>query len=680
MSIAIGGNPLDMPSWFDGHIDEVSVSGAARSTEWVATQYHNQNIPTSSVVVGPAAEIPGLIVRTTADVVDGDTASIDALLADRGADGVISLREAMTAANNTANGAGPDEISFNIPDNDPNRVYYRDDGIPGSLSVVAATALLKSLIVDFDPDYPNTRHTWFRMQLGSALPVISDPVVIDGYTQPGAQANTVAAPDLTDAVIKIELDGSMAGATADGLHLNAGNSTIRGLIINQFDGDGIELKGIPSSSNTIVGNYIGTDASGTRDCGNTQHGVTIVSGASSNVLGGTSAESRNIISGNDNVGINIRDTSTISNRVEGNFIGSDMTGLAPLGNTVEGLVLGNSATNNIIGGTVSGARNLISANLGDGVSVWGSSTRDNALRGNYIGTDITGTVVAGMGNSDEGIDIQLDASANTIGNFAAVGFNRVAGNGSHGIEIISGTGNFILGNEIYANGGLGIQLSGGTEDAFLVTANDVVDADTGPNTLQNYPVLQSVQTTGSFVRIRGTLNSTVASTFIILYFASAVADASGHGEAERYLGMQVAITDPTTGDASFTFAQNIAVAAGEVITVTASSLGNHTSEFALSVVAMAEADSDGDGVFDSEEDRYLDGDGDPATGPRSIPMAWGCSIISIPTMTATGRSRQTRMSTAMATPRMMIRTAMAFPTTSTPTMPDRGLVTAITMG
>ncbi len=389
------------------------------------------------------------------------------------------------------------------------------------------------------------------------------------------------------------------------------------MIINQFDGDGIELKGVSSSSNTVEGNYIGTDTSGTLDLGNTQNGVTIVSGASSNVLGGTAASRRNIISGNDSVGINIQDTNTISNRVEGNFIGTDITGQAPLGNTVEGIVVGNSATNNVIGGTVTGARNLISANLGDGVSVWGSSTRDNAFQGNYIGTDITGTVVAGMGNQDEGIDIHLDASGNTVGNFAATGFNRIAGNGSHGIEIVSGTDNFILGNEIYANAGLGIQLSGGTEDAFFVTTNDVGDADTGPNTLQNYPVLQSAQTTGSMVRIRGSLNSTVATPCIITYYASQTADASGHGEGERHLAFQFVTTDVATGNIAFTHVLNTPVVAGEVITATATALvaaNNHTSEFALSVTAIAETDSDGDGVFDSEEDRNVAGDGDPDTG------------------------------------------------------------------
>ncbi len=617
VSIAIGGNPLDTPTWFAGHIDEVSVSSVARSTEWIAAQYHNQNLPTNAVSVGPAAEIPGLIVRTTADVVDGDTASINALLANRGADGVISLREAITAANNTANGATADAISFQIPNDDPNHLYYRNDGMANSLSMVAPTTLNDADITDFDPDYPNAPYSWFRLKPTSALPAISEALVIDGYTQPGAQANAVAAPGAPDAVLKIELDGSMAGASVDGLTLTSANSTIRGLIINQFNSDGIVLTGVLSSSNSIAGNYIGTDASGTRDLGNTQNGVHIRSGASSNVLGGTIAGSRNIVSGNNNAGIHITATSTISNRLEGNFIGTDVIGMAPLGNTVAGVIIDNSATNTTIGGSASGARNLISANLGDGVSMSDSSTRNNAVLGNYIGTNITGAVAVGMGNGDAGIDIRLNASDTSIGNFAAAGFNRIAGNGSHGIDIISGTNNFILGNEIYANGGLGIQLSGGPENPFFVTANDALDADSGPNSLQNYPVLQSVQTTGSFVRIRGTLNSTVASTFFIFYFASAAADASGHGEAERYLGVQAVVTHPITGDADLTFVLNTSLAAGEVVTATASSLGasSNTSEFALSIMATAETDSDGDGVFDSEEDRNVDGDGNPATGP-----------------------------------------------------------------
>ncbi len=679
VSIAIDGNPSDVPTWFDGHLDEVSVSGSARSTEWIATQYHNQNLPTGFAAISPESEIPGLIVRTTADVVDGNTASIDALLADRGTDGVISLREAITAANNTPNGATPDEISFQIPNSDPNHMYYRNDGAMGSLSLTATTTLSDDAITDFDPDYPNTRYSWFRIEPSSPLPVISDPVIIDGYTQPGAQANTVAAPGLPDAVLKIELDGSGAGAAANGLLLMARDIIIRGLIINQFDGDGLKLQGLSSTSNTITGNYIGTDASGTRDLGNAQHGVHVLSGAAVNVLGGTTAGSRNIISGNDNTGVNIVGTSTAATRVEGNLIGTDMTGMAPLGNGVEGIVIGNSAINTVVGGTVSGARTLISANLGDGIAIWGSSTTGTSLRGNYIGTNITGAVATGMGNNDEGIDIQLNASGNTIGNFAANGFNRIAGNGSHGIAIVSGIANWIIGNEIYANGGLGIQLSGGTEDAFSVTANDTGDGDSGPNHLQNYPVLQSVQTTGSMVRIRGTLNSTGGSTFFILYFASAAADASGHGEAERYLGLQVVVTHPITGDASFTFVQNIAVAAGEVVTATATEISNHTSEFALSVTAIAETDSDGDGVFDSEEDRNVDGDGNPTTGPPSIPMAMACSTILIPTMTAMAPSRRMRIPTAMAIPRMMTRTAMAFPTTSTRMTTDRGPAIAMAM-
>ena len=104
----------------------------------------------------------------------------------------------------------------------------------------------------------------------SALPTITDPVIIDGYTQPGASPNTLT--DGNDAVILIELDGSIAGDEVSGLVLAGGGSTIRGLAINRFGGSGIELR---SGDNVIEGNFLGTDVTGTQDLGN-HEGVTII--------------------------------------------------------------------------------------------------------------------------------------------------------------------------------------------------------------------------------------------------------------------------------------------------------------------------------------------------------------------------------------------------------------------
>jgi len=173
----------------------------------------------------------------------------------------------------------------------------------------------------------------FTIQPQSALPAISDPVVLDGYTQTGAQANTVTSPGATDANLLIEIDGSSAGAAVDGIAITAGNCAISGLVINRFSEDGIDLS--INGNNTISGNYIGTDVSGTLDRGNTLRGI-MIEGSNNNVIGGTGPADRNLISGNDREGLNIRNGSA-ANTVIGNYIGTSADGDAPLGNGWEGI-------------------------------------------------------------------------------------------------------------------------------------------------------------------------------------------------------------------------------------------------------------------------------------------------------------------------------------------------------
>jgi hypothetical protein len=133
-----------------------------------------------------------------------DMSSVSALIANNGTDGRISLREAITATNNTI---GTHTIRFGIPLTDANHYYYQDDSAPG-LSTVGATLRADADITDFDPDYVGTPFSWFRIRpVASELPALARTVTIDGYTQPGARANTVAAPGISDAILKIELDG-----------------------------------------------------------------------------------------------------------------------------------------------------------------------------------------------------------------------------------------------------------------------------------------------------------------------------------------------------------------------------------------------------------------------------------------------------------------------------------------
>ena len=196
-----------------------------------------------ALFVGPTQIAFGatLTVDSTADTSDFSTADGVCDTDDSVGDGPCTLRAAIEQANFDA---GTDTIDFSIAGAGP--------------------------------------HT---ISPGSALPTITDPVIIDGYTQAGASANTNPIASGSNAILKIVLDGTSAGA-ADGLNVTSGDSTVKGLVINRFARDGIELSG--SGSNIIEGNYIGTDASGAIDLGNTFSGVRIID-ASDNTIGGTAS-------------------------------------------------------------------------------------------------------------------------------------------------------------------------------------------------------------------------------------------------------------------------------------------------------------------------------------------------------------------------------------------------------
>ena len=276
------------------------------------------------------------------------------------------------------------------------------------------------------------------IQPTSQLPTITEGVTIDGTTQGCAGSGPC-----------IELDGTSAGFAVDGLVITGSSSTIRGLVINRFDGDGVEVTGAGATGNTVAGNYIGTDAAGTAALGNGHQGVLILAGASNNMIGGTVAGARNVISGN-NVGVRISDiagSGTQGNQVEGNYIGTDVTGAAALGNSSNGVQIGIGGSNNMIGGTAAGAGNVISGNGIHGVLI--DTSDNNTVAGNFIGTDANGT--AALGNSHQGVLIlgSGSASSNTIGGTAAGARNVISGN-NVGVRISSpGTqGNQVEGNYI----------------------------------------------------------------------------------------------------------------------------------------------------------------------------------------------------------------------------------------
>ena len=178
-----------------------------------------------------------------------------------------------------------------------------------------------------DPGFDTTTSA-FTIKPTSALPTIIDQAIVDGYTQPGASANTNSPDQGTNAVLKIVLDGSSAGGTADGLRITAGSTIVRGLVINRFGKRGIEISG--AGGNFIEGNFIGTDVTGAVDLGNADNGIDIAN-STANTIGGTTPASRNVISGNNNYGIHVNGSSHLQT-ISGNLIGTDYNGASALGN------------------------------------------------------------------------------------------------------------------------------------------------------------------------------------------------------------------------------------------------------------------------------------------------------------------------------------------------------------
>ena len=267
------------------------------------------------------------------------------------------------------------------------------------------------------------------------LPDITQPVVIDGTTQPGYAGTPL-----------IEINGQNAG-TAFGLVVNGSNSIVRGLAINRFHHVGIVLSG--AGGHRLEANFIGTNTSGTAALGNLEQGVFISS--PNNVIGGATAAERNVISGNTAQGVIILGAAATGNVVSGNFIGSNVSGTARIPNGFAGVAVTNGASNNTIGGTTAGAGNLISGNTGPGVSINTAGTTGNTVAGNFIGTNAAGSAALFNGNS--GIVLNAGTTNNTVGGTTAAARNVISGNNQSGVNVSGAgtTGNTVAGNYIGTN-------------------------------------------------------------------------------------------------------------------------------------------------------------------------------------------------------------------------------------
>jgi len=372
--------------------------------------------------------------------------------------------------------------------------------------------------------------------------------------------------------IGIAANGTALGNANGGVQVYGPFTTVRNNVISN-DGVGIYASG---ANLVIAGNLIGTDPTGTAAMGNSSEGIR-VSYANNVVIGGSAAADRNIISANGGAGIDLENGDHETRYVYGNYIGTDISGAAGLGNVGAGVHVSGSifgSGNNVIGGT-GGQSNVISANGGSGIHLDNQYDLGDVISGNRIGTKADG--VTPLGNAAHGIFIAASAGNNSIGGTAAGQGNIIRSNGLDGVYVAASSGNDILGNSIYGNGGLGIDLG-----ADGVTANDAGDGDTGANDLQNFPALSAAYNDGGgTLHINGSLNATPNLQHRIEFFVSSACDPSGYGEGAT-LVTALNVTTDANGNAGFAATvPGSSVGAGAYLSATATSNGGsgETSEF-----------------------------------------------------------------------------------------------------
>jgi hypothetical protein len=483
--------------------------------------------------------------------------------------------------------------------------------------------------------------------LASALPNITEAVTIDGYTQAGSSPNTQPTTQGLNTVLMIVIDGAGSGVpgTLGCMTSAASNVTIRGLVMNRCPGYQIRLQGAVSN-NVVAGNFLGTTYDGLSvPAGASAGGVLQVSQTGTRI-GGTAPADRNLIAGVGNpLSIGASGVAGTDVVVEGNLLGTDKTGLVSLGNLAGygidvtgghgvriggptaasrnvvgrfsvGMVVSPLFTNatddilvqgNFIGTDVTGTRLLPTAlavsqgiftgffDLGDGFEILGNTiggfitgidtqqTSGLVIRGNFIGTDSTGT--HDLGNQLRGIRF-ANSDDMVIGGAGGGQGNWIAFNSMAGIEGSSGQAE-IRGNRIWNNkstspqNGLGIDLSGNL--VLGVNINDAGDADTGPNGQQNFPFLTAtgpglVQAGGT--HIQGFLDSAPSTQYTLDFYSNpACANRPQElAEGQDYIGSAQVTTDGS-GHATIDVTLGAVVEPGARITATATDPDGNTSEF-----------------------------------------------------------------------------------------------------
>ncbi len=492
---------------------------------------------------------------------------------------------------------------------------------------------LRQAILDANGGFPPTLVTFaipgsgvHTISLLSSLPSITAPMtVVDGFTEPGASPNTNPPGEGFNAILQIEIDGTAVSGTC--LTIEASNVTVQGLAINRcptgvgvYSGNGASIignflgtdptgtvsagpqlvgLGMNSPSNvlvagnlisgnslygvdifeafgvTVTGNLIGTNAAGTGVIGGTQFGVR-ASFTPGVTIGGTTPVSRNVISLGGSNAAAIQLDNEAGSIIEGNFLGTDVTGTIPLGNGIgvdlqDTTVVGCKIVSNVIGaGTV-------------GVKDGGQGT---VIQGSFIGTDASAT--KDLGNSEGAIRVM--SSTTTIGGADDGQSNVIAHNGRRGsespvggVQVDEDARATIGRNQFFDNYPLGIDLLDSSGNPGI-SPDDACDADSGGNFLQNFPIITQVIPGASTTHIEVYLNSTASTSFEVdLYAAPCSRRAQDSLQGETYLGTYTVSTDASCVGTFFTDVPMV-LQPGQRVTATATNEFGATSEFSQGIV------------------------------------------------------------------------------------------------
>lgn len=335
----------------------------------------------------------------------------------------------------------------------------------------------------------------------------------------------------------------------DGLAIDdeAGRNFVIGNVLSGNFSDGVEIQAAGATEIIVAGNYIGTDATGTQALGNGTDGVDIDAGATNNII------TRNVIASNGETGIELNDEGTSNNIITSNYIGTDATGTLELGNAEDGIIIFEGASGNIVG----------------------NSDLAEPITYNFAENEILQRADRFLTTSSR--QLLKDDSLINEGNI-------ISNNGGAGVLIagITSTGNTISGNSISDNAGLGIDLGNDlTRDG--VTVNDSGDIDTGANNLLNSPEIDSIFNTANGTKLAGTLVSLPNTSYRLDFYSSPIADPSGFGEGQNFLG-SIDIETDENGNGDFVFSVEDTLPATQVVSATTTNLETgDTSEFSSGV-------------------------------------------------------------------------------------------------